>query len=256
MEYASEIEEKLARSLTADTTGLIPYLPYLLQDLWELGSAPGEIAGLISEHIPVSGSTRILDLACGKGAVSVHLAVTFGCHIKGVDLTPEFIAYARMKAEEFSVDSLCDFRIGDISQSIIIERDYDVVILGAVGDVLGDSLETILKLKEAVKPGGYIVIDGAYKDHGSDQKYPSRNVCLDIFRSAGVRLAAEKEADKDDLMASNRFNQEHITRRANELKALHPDKLDMFEGYIRSQQAECDELEGEITGVTWLLQVV
>ena len=31
------IEEKLARSLTADSTQLIPYLPYLLQDLWELG---------------------------------------------------------------------------------------------------------------------------------------------------------------------------------------------------------------------------
>jgi hypothetical protein len=30
----------------------------------------------------------------------------------------------------------------------------------------------------------------------------------------------------------------------------------MFEGYIKSQQAECDELEGEITGVTWLLQIV
>lgn len=30
-------EEKLAASLTAETTELLPYLPYLLQDLWTYG---------------------------------------------------------------------------------------------------------------------------------------------------------------------------------------------------------------------------
>lgn len=30
---------KLAASLTAETTDLLPFLPYLLQDFWELGSA-------------------------------------------------------------------------------------------------------------------------------------------------------------------------------------------------------------------------
>lgn len=39
----SNVEEKLAKSLTAESTELIPYLPYLLQDLWELGSSPKDI---------------------------------------------------------------------------------------------------------------------------------------------------------------------------------------------------------------------
>jgi ubiquinone/menaquinone biosynthesis C-methylase UbiE len=37
---------------------------------------------------------------------------------------------------------------------------------------------------------------------------------------------------------------------------LGKDCVSLLEGYIQSQQAECDELEGEITGVTWLLQVI
>jgi hypothetical protein len=36
----STVEEKLAKSLTAESTELIPYLPYLLQDLWELRLIP------------------------------------------------------------------------------------------------------------------------------------------------------------------------------------------------------------------------
>jgi hypothetical protein len=34
----SNVEEKLARSLTGESTAIIPYLPYLFQDLWELGA--------------------------------------------------------------------------------------------------------------------------------------------------------------------------------------------------------------------------
>lgn len=69
-----ETEEKLARSLTAETTALLPYLPYLLQDLWELGSSPKTMTGLIKQHIPLSEKTTLLDLACGKGAVAINIA--------------------------------------------------------------------------------------------------------------------------------------------------------------------------------------
>jgi len=57
------VEEKLAKSLTAESTELIPYLPYLLQDLWELGSSPKDILDMITKHINVSDETRVLDLA-------------------------------------------------------------------------------------------------------------------------------------------------------------------------------------------------
>lgn len=64
-----ETEEKLAAALSAETTELLPFLPYILQDFWELGSDPAVMAELINKHISLSESTRILDLACGKGAV-------------------------------------------------------------------------------------------------------------------------------------------------------------------------------------------
>ncbi|HRS21797.1 MAG TPA: class I SAM-dependent methyltransferase, partial [Clostridia bacterium] len=80
-----EVEEKLAKSLTGETTELIPYLPYLLQDLWELGSDPKEIIGLIRKNIQKVKDLKILDLACGKGAASVKLAKELGCNVQGID---------------------------------------------------------------------------------------------------------------------------------------------------------------------------
>lgn len=86
----SKVEEKLAKSLTAESTELIPFLPNLLCDLWELGSSPKDVICLITKHIADPKGIRVLDLACGKGAVSVMTAKEIGCFVKGIDILPEF----------------------------------------------------------------------------------------------------------------------------------------------------------------------
>ncbi|MPW25264.1 methyltransferase domain-containing protein [Alkalibaculum sp. M08DMB] len=250
------VEEKLAKSLTAESIELIPYLPYLLQDLWELGSSPKDIINMIQKNMQVSEKIKVLDLACGKGAVSVQVAKVLGCKVKGVDIIPEFVDFADKKAQEYSVDSLCDFKIGDINETVTVEKGYDIVILGAVGDVLGTIEETIQKLKGTVKNGGYIFIDDAYGNDDFDGRYPTKEKWLMFFQNAGVKLLDERFNEEDALERLNDEQQSFIVRRANELKEKYLEKTQLFESYIRSQQVECDELENEIIGVTMLLQVI
>jgi 2-polyprenyl-3-methyl-5-hydroxy-6-metoxy-1,4-benzoquinol methylase len=252
----SNVEEKLAKSLTAESTELIPYLPYLLQDLWELGSSPKVIIDLILKHIPVSEKTRVLDLACGKGAVSIQVARALGCKVMGIDIIPEFINFADQKAQEYGVENLCEFKVRDINGAVAVQKGYDIVILGAAGDVLGNPEETILKLKSTVKSGGYILIDDAYGNDASGGRYPTRDDWLLFFQNAGVKLLAEWFNEVDEITSINHQQQPLIVKRAAELKVKHPDKADLFDSYVKSQQAECDELENELTVVTMLLRVV
>lgn len=250
------VEEKLARSLTAETTELIPYLSYLLQDLWELGTVPEDIIELISKCINMSEKYKVLDLGCGKGAVSIKIAREYSCRVRGIDLIPEFVEYAKKMAQEYKVDGLCEFYSEDINYSVTKERDYDIVVLGAVGDVLGNPEETILSLRNTVKKGGYIFIDDAYDAEGLDERYPSRDKWIEIFDKTGVRLIAEKPVTDGEMTEINKANQDCIIKRSNELKKIYPEKSELFDGYIKSQQQECDDLEGNLTGVVWLLQVI
>jgi cyclopropane fatty-acyl-phospholipid synthase-like methyltransferase len=249
-------DEKLAKSLTADSLELIPYLPYLLQDIWQLGSLPKVVESLLSKHDAVSASGTILDLACGKGSVSVYLAQVYGCKVKGIDILPEFIDYARRKANECGVDNLCEFIVEDINVSVVKEREYDVVIFGAAGDVLGDRVETLLNLKGTIKPTGYCLIDDAYSMIHTDTRYPSREQWIKDIQSAGFELIDETTGDLLELKAINRFNQTCIEHRAEELKKKYPLTAEMFASYVRSQQAECDELENELICFTWLLKCI
>jgi len=250
------VEEGLAKSLTAESVELIPYLPYILQDLWELGSSPRDMLEMIKKHIQISKETRVLDLACGKGAVSVHLAKELGCMVKGIDIIPEFIDFAVQKAKEFGVEEFCEFFVGDITELVKTEKGYDIVTLGAVGDVLGNAEETIALLKKTVKKEGYIIIDDAYGNDESNPQYLTREQWLAIFKKTGVKLVEDKIIANDEIAGLNDEQQTWIIKRANELKEKLPEKAYLFDSYIRSQQAECDELENEISGVTMLLKII
>ncbi|HPF44855.1 MAG TPA: class I SAM-dependent methyltransferase [Syntrophomonadaceae bacterium] len=256
-------EEKLAQSLTGKSiTEIIPFLSYLLQDLWELGAIPGDIVQLIAFHQINTKNLKVLDLGCGKGAVSIELAKAFGFTVKGIDLLPEFIEYARQKAEEMKVSSLCQFVPGDMNLAVETEKDYDMVILGSVGSVLGGPLETLLKLKKVLKPErGYIILDDAYiRDPENDPvlksggDYYSYAHWLEAFDQAGLLLIGEKTTNEAELAQVNESNNLAIIKRARELKAKYPDKAQLFDDYIKNQQDECDDLAENILGVTWLLR--
>jgi len=257
-------EKKLAGSLTAETIELLPFLPYLLQDFWELGSDPGVMTELIKKHVSLSEKTTVLDLACGKGAVSVRVAQKLQTRVKGVDLIPEFIDIATQKAHEYDVAGLCDFAVGDINETVATETDYDIVILGAVGDVLGNPSETLRKLKRVVKTGGHILIDESYmKDDGKPEdiryknyEYLTEKQWAALFAESGLELvetvsASSLESPENlDSVSGMRY----ITKRANELMEKHPDKKAMFEGYVRSQQSEYDDIDNSLEGAVWILR--
>ena len=257
--YKKEIGEKLAKSLTAETTDLLPFLPYLLQDIWELGSSPADMVALIEKHLPVSGGIRVLDLACGKGAVSVRIAQKLGATVKGIDLIPEFIEYAERKAKELGVSSLCCFEKGDVNDAVLKERDYDCAVWGAAGNVLGDPETTLKKLKRTLRGEGCLLLDDAYVECDNrriryrNYEYLTHGQWLELFRKNRWKdLAALSNTNN----LENESNNASIKARAGELIERYPEKQALFESYVQSQLDESHDLANNLVGVTWLLQKI
>lgn len=249
----STTEETLARSLTAESTLLIMHLPYLLQDLWELGSNPAEIETMLRTHVSITPKSKILDLACGKGAVSIRLAKAFGCKVKGVDLFDAFLRVAANKATENKVKRLCVFECVDANDAVMKERGYDVVVFGAAGDVLGTPQQMLAKLKTVLKKDGYAVLGDAYATTPGTV-YKTLLEWHAEFEQAGFDIVDQALVDLEKLAAINNENRQCITKRANELKRAFPEKANLLQKYVESQQAQCDDLAGALQGVTWLLK--
>lgn len=250
--------EKLAQSLTGDSTDIIPFLPYLLQDLWELGSSPEEMLSMIKNHILLKEDARVLDLGCGKGAVSIRLAKELGCCCKGIDLLPDFVQYAREKAAEYGVEDLCEFTVGDITEAVRAERGYDLVIYGAVGNVLGSQYEILKALAGTVRAGGHILLDDAYLAEGNEKstllfhgEYLRLPEWKSLIGEAGLKLAAIHALDEEKPSYAEDFS--NIKRRAEELCKAYPAKRELFAQYVRNQQDELADLESRLVGAVFLL---
>lgn len=254
-----DTQKRLAESLTAESTDIIPYLPYLLQDFWSLASDAEEMTDLLRTHTDFGTESKLLDLACGKGAASILLSKEFGCTAKGIDLVPAFIAEAREKAAEHGVAERCAFLTGDVNEAVFAERDWDLVIWGGSGDLLGSYPKTLAGVTRTVKPGGHILFDDGYiPDHGRQLRFRHEYLTLsqweEVFAGNGLTVIAQNEAVQEVNPEAYADELGDIRLRARELMERHPDKRALFEGYVKSQQAEYQDLQDGFVPVLWLLK--
>ena len=241
---------------------MVPFIPILLADLWELGSSPELIIQWIRGLNLPPDLTRVLDVGCGKGAISISLAKKFDFQIKGIDFFEPFINEARQKASEFNLSSLCQFEVADFREAIGSESDYNIVLYTAVGDVLGPLDQSIGLLRKTVNPGGLIIIDDAcLKDNGKID-FPGYRYCgsyqetIDRLISHGDCIVKEKIFSRNEIRFINQQNTDWISKRAKNLVRQFPAKVAMFHDFVEQEKRECAILEDNLFCATWMIQKI
>ena len=251
------LEESVVTAMDGSDVALVPFLPYILQDLWEIGASPAVIIGLVRKHAKNYSNLNVLDLGCGKGAVSVKLAKEFNCKCFGIDAIKEFIDEANEKAGEFGVDHLCRFAMADIRERIKTLKRFDIIILGAIGPVFGDYFSTLTTMSKCLAEDGIIIIDDGYIENDSEFTHPLIEKQETILRQIGksgmriidqVIIKANEIKDADDQIFAN------LKKRCQELIERHPQQRKLFEKYIRDQEKANDVLETKVVCATMAIR--
>jgi cyclopropane fatty-acyl-phospholipid synthase-like methyltransferase len=242
------LEESIATAMDfGKNTEIVPFLPYILQDFWDLGTPPEIVINLVQKHCRNHSSLRFLDLGCGKGATSVKLAITLNCNCLGIDGIPEFIEISKEKAQEYKVETLCRFEVGDIREKIKALDKFDVIVLGAIGQVFGDYSATLTALSQHLTADGIIIINDAYIEDTSTYQHPA---VLPLWKLLKQVEQAEMELidEYTDVANNEEYTAqfEKIQNRCNELIAKYPEKKSLFENYIQIQADEYNEMENEM----------
>ena len=252
------LEESIAIAMDMQDTEIVPFLPYILQDFWEIGTSSETVIGFVQKHCGTVetqciASLQILDLGCGKGAVSVKLAKHLNCNCLGIDGVSGFIEAAKEKAREYNVETLCQFEVGDIREKIKTLGKFDVIVLGAIGQVFGDYYATLTTLTQHLAPNGIIIIDDAYIENSSTFQHPAilphREILAQIER-VGMELIDEHTGE--ETAYSEEFA--NIEKRCKELIVKYPEKRALFESYIQIQADEYDVLENDVIASTMVLK--
>lgn len=251
------LEECVVTAMDGSDKELFPYLPYILQDLWEIGADPDAVIKLIKKHCTHTVGLKVLDLGCGKGAVSVSISREFGCTCHGIDAIPEFVEFARQKASEFKVSHLCTFETGDIRERVRELPAYDVVLLGAIGPVFGDYVSTLSTLAHCLRENGIFIIDDGYIDDDSEFSHPLIHKKADLLQQlekAGMQLVDDDIMDSNDIKDSDEYIFDNLKKRCHELMEKLPEQQALFRRYIKQQEIENDILENKVIGTTMVIR--
>jgi SAM-dependent methyltransferase len=237
---------------------LLPLLPELLADLQGLGSRPDEIADALEAAGAPAGAS-VLDLGCGKGAVSVAVAERLGARVLGVDAFPPFLESAHALAAERGFAGRCTFREGDILEVLRGRASHDVVLLVSVGPLLGDHRRTLEGLRRQVRPGGLVVIADGFLAEGVDdlpgyEGCASRADTVAQLAAFGDVLVHELVTPPAETRATNDRYTALIRGRAERLRRRHPDLAPLLDAYVARQEHEVKQLERGFVCATWVLR--
>ncbi|MFQ5774257.1 MAG: class I SAM-dependent methyltransferase [Kiloniellaceae bacterium] len=124
-----------------------------------------EMAGIAAEH-------HVLDVGCGIGGPSRHLAAAFGCRVTGLDLTEEFCRVAQMLAERTGLGDRVTYRHGDALAMPFEKASFDVVWTQHAAMNIADKATLYAEMHRVLKPGGRLALYDILAGPGGPAHFP------------------------------------------------------------------------------------
>lgn len=121
----------------------------------------------------INNDTKVLDLGCGSGILSIISLLLGAESAFAVDIDPNAVDIAYQNAERNNIDkSKYTVKAGDIITNTALQEEiakdkYDVVVANIVADVI---IALAPKAKEYMKDGGVFITSGIIEDRIDDVK--------------------------------------------------------------------------------------
>jgi ubiquinone/menaquinone biosynthesis C-methylase UbiE len=110
----------------------------------------GKICGL-------DARSRVLDLACGKGALLARFAERWGSSGVGVDIHPAFLQAAREHASTLGVSEQVSLVEADAKEADAVEGVFEVVSCLGASWIGAGATGTLTLMSRWLAPGGWLL---------------------------------------------------------------------------------------------------
>ena len=104
-------------------------------------------------HVRVGPDARVLDVATGTAAIARGLVRRYGCHVLGVDQSPQMLAGARERIAKAGLADRIELRVGSAEEIELEEGSFDALTTGYLLRYLDDPQATMSSLLRLIRPG-------------------------------------------------------------------------------------------------------
>ncbi|TWT46025.1 Geranyl diphosphate 2-C-methyltransferase [Phycisphaerae bacterium RAS1] len=257
-------DDRLAHEIAGSVDApieLLPALSELFAGIASLGSSPGPVirmlrgAGLRREH-------RVLDLACGKGALAIQLAARVGCSVLAVDACPAFLESAAAYAVRRGAADRVRWLHADVRRAprqVLrggSRRGFDAALMLGLFPLA----EAAQLLRRLTRPGGIYVIDDCVLDHRRGRPprelaaTPTPAECDALIELLGDRVEAIDLPSPSRTYRMNERLYVRLARNAEAVRRDHPRLRAALREFLRRQRAANEILCGPVRPCVWLIR--
>ena len=126
-----------------------------------------------AQRVGLPGNAHVLDAGSGLGGPARYLAETFGVRVEGVDLSPDYVAIARMLTGRTGLAERVTFLEGDLTHLPFKDARFDLVWTQHVAMNIADRVGLYRELRRVLKPRGRLAFyDPVAADGHPDLAFP------------------------------------------------------------------------------------
>jgi ubiquinone/menaquinone biosynthesis C-methylase UbiE len=123
-------------------------------------------------QLDITPTMHLLDVGSGPGGTSRYLAAEYGCHVTGVDLTPEYVQLATELAARMNLADLVSYQVADATDLPIPPGSFDGAYLLHVGMNVADKARLCAEVARALTPSAFFAVYDVMRVSDGDLHYP------------------------------------------------------------------------------------
>jgi ubiquinone/menaquinone biosynthesis C-methylase UbiE len=110
---------------------------------------------IMLEWLDPKEGEKILDIACGGGALSLKIAES-GCEVHGIDISEKGINGAKRLSEREKI--ACEFEVGSAENLPYPDGYFDKVVCSSSLEHFKDDIKALKEMHRVLKPNGSVVL--------------------------------------------------------------------------------------------------
>lgn len=178
---------------------------------------------------------RVLDLGCGAGHTSAHIAQKYGCFVNGIDISSAALENATALYKNEPYANRLQFEKADLLQLPFSDSYFNAVLCESVLLFNANKEAALGEMKRVLKPGGFLVLN---------------ELCLDDIHQDKIRAYCARP-EFGGYLCSTRSIEEMLRADGFDIKLQDQSPLNIFE------QLKADLMQfGNMKGLYQLLELL
>ncbi len=167
-----ELVERILDAVEAAGGSRQALTPEDLKGVDEFHTGGLEATDQLLSQLAIEHSTRVLDIGCGIGGTSRHIAAGWGAQVTGVDLTPAYVAAASDLSARAGLADRTQFVQGSALDLPVADNTFDLATMFHVGMNVEAKSALFREAARVLVPGGTFALYDVMRLGSGEIPYP------------------------------------------------------------------------------------